>query len=159
MINTDINAKYMLQKARNDAHMTRLVASEKLFVSPDQIKRWEDTSLPTMPTSLDVSRMETVYNARNLWHRWMQATDEVYKDHYPYDIPEYPLALAIVNARHQASDVTALADVLERDAMDGHIDNQQLLATALHEIKEAREAMDEAYAMLKDELLKGGETK
>lgn len=138
--------------------MTRLVAGEKLFVSADVIKRWEDTSCTTMPTSLDVSRMETVYNARNLWHRWMQATDEVYKDHYPYEIPDYPLVMAIVNARHQQADISTLYEALERDAMDGHIDNWQLLARAYHEAQEAREALDEMIALLGDEMKKGGGT-
>lgn len=153
--NTDISAKYMLLKARNDAHMTRQEAGNALFVSPDVIKRWEDTGCKVMPTSLDVSRMETLYSSPNLWHRWMKATDEVYRDHYPYDIPDYPLLMAIVNARHQQTDLIGLYDLMERDAIDGHVDNRQLLAASLQEAMEAREALDEMIARLKDEQ-KGG---
>ena len=151
----DISAKHMLRKARDAANMSRLVASEALFVSTDVIKRWEDPTCTVMPSSLDVSRMEHIYNAPNLWHRWMQATDEVYRDHYPYDVPDYPLLMAIVNARHQQTDMIALYDCLERDAMYGHVDDRQLLATMLQEAMEAREALDEMISRLRDEQ-KGG---
>lgn len=151
----DISAKHMLRKARDEANMSRLVASESLFVSTDVIKRWEDPACTVMPSSLDVSRMETIYHAPNLWHRWMQATDEVYRDHYPYDVPDYPLLMAIVNARHQQTDMIGLYDRLERDAMDGHVDDRQLLATMLQEAMEDREALDEMISRLRDEQ-KGG---
>lgn len=151
----DISAKHMLRKARDAANLSRLVASEALFVSTDVIKRWEDPECTVMPSSLDVSRMEHIYNAPNLWHRWMQATDEVYRDHYPYDVPDYPLLMAIVHARHQQTDMIGLYDRLERDAMDGHVGDRQLLATMLQEAMEARQALDEMIARLKDEQ-KGG---
>ena len=63
--------------------------------------------------------------------------------------------MAIVNARHQQTDMIGLYDRLERDAMDGHVDDRQLLATMLQEAMEAREALDEMISRLRDEQ-KGG---
>ena len=44
----DISAKHMLRKARDAANLSRLVASEALFVSTDVIKRWEDPTCTVM---------------------------------------------------------------------------------------------------------------
>lgn len=140
--------KAALRKARETANLPRWKAAVELGVSEDTLKRWEDPAEKSAPTSADVNRMERVYDAPGMWYAWMYSNDEGFRDHFPAVQADHSQALAIVNIRHQVADVLALQDAMERDAMDGHIDDQQTKARYLRELDDVQAAI----AQLKDKV-------
>lgn len=113
-----------LRKAREDANLPRWKAAQELGTSEDTIKRWEDPTEKAMPTSADVNRMESVYNAPGLWYAWMYSSDEGFRDHMtpPSDIDLKASVLALL------AETTTLIDQQARimkDASDGRIDNEE----------------------------------
>lgn len=114
-------------------------------VSEDTLKRWEDPdpNVKTFPTSPDVSRMESVYHASGLWYAWMHSNDEGFRDHFPAIQTDYQLAMAFVNIRHQLADVMKLQDAMERDAMDGRIDDHEQKGKYLKELDDVQAAIAE----------------
>lgn len=130
-----------LRKAREAANLPRWKAAVELGVSEDTLKRWEDPSEKSAPASADVNRMERVYSVPGMWYAWMYSNDEGFRDHFPAQQADYGQALAIVNIRHQVADVLALQDAMERDAMDGRIDDQQTKAMYLRELDDVQAAI------------------
>jgi hypothetical protein len=142
-INTAECTKLDLRKAREAANLPRWKAAQELGTSEDTIKRWEDPLEKTMPTSADVSRMESVYRAPGLWYAWMHSNDEGFRDHFPAIQTDYQLAMAFVNIRHQLADVMSLQDAMERDAMDGRIDDQAQRDRYMKELDDVQAAIAE----------------
>lgn len=147
-INTAEYTKSDLRKARENANLPRWKASQELGVSEDTLKRWEDPTEKAVPTSADVNRMERVYDAPGLWYAWMYSNDEGFRDHFPAVQMDFGQAMAIVNLRHQVADVLALQDAMERDAMDGHIDDIKTKDRYLSELDDVQAAI----AQLKDKI-------
>lgn len=147
-INTAECTKTDLRKARESANFPRWRAAQELGVSEETIKRWEDPTLGTAPTSADVNRMERVYNAPGLWYSWMYSNDEGFRDHFPAVETDHGQALAIINIRHQMADVARLQESMERDAMDGRIDDPEAAAAYLAELDDVQAAI----AQVKDKL-------
>lgn len=134
-----------LKNARNAAKLPRWQAAQRLGVSEETVRRWE--SGETRPEPDDVWAMEKAYNADGLWHRWMRSTYDSYRDNWPETV-NHTLPLAVVDVRHQMNDVMALQDTIERDAMDGKIDNTAAAREWLKEAKELQAALAEAVAKL-----------
>lgn len=113
-----------LRKARESAGMTRLEASEKLGVSDGTLKRWEFGEVKPSPE--DVSRMEAVYNTPGLWYRWMWSNHDSFRDHLPA-LPEIDQSLLsqAIGLRYEMEDVQKVQSAVERDRLDGRIDDQR----------------------------------
>lgn len=115
-----------LRKARKEAGLTQLEASERLGVSEGTLKRWENCEKGQKPSSGDVSRMEEIYDAPGLWYLWMLWNDDGFRDHMP-ELPDIPpgVLAPVIGIRHEMADVQQLQNAVERDRLDGRIDDQR----------------------------------
>lgn len=75
-------------------------------------------------------------NHTTMWHDWMMSDCTSYARRCQ-EIKPYSLPSAIMAARHEFSDILALQDQVERDAVDGAIDDPALKSRYKKEIKEA----------------------
>ena len=156
MINTAECTKLELRKAREAANLPRWKAGQELGVSEDTLKRWEDPDANASPLSSDVSRMKRVYHAPGLWYSWMYSNDEGFRDHFPAVAVDHSQAMAIVNVRHQITDVLALQDKIERDAMDGRMDDAAACKAYLAELDDVQAAIAQAKERIKYQASKTG---
>lgn len=136
-----------LRAARKRAKMTQWQASQAIGVSESTMARWESGEV--IPDPEDVDALEVMYKAPGLWHRWMRSHYDSYRKRYPEDPANRDLPLAIVNVRHQLEDVRALQDAMERDAMDGRMDDPQMAARYQKELRELQAAAGEALEKMK----------
>lgn len=134
--------------ARNSAGMSREEASRELGVSSSTIRDWEDDKVRTNPGPDDVWNMEKLYGAPGLWRGWMQSHYDSYRENHPEETMDRSQLAAVVNVRHQLGDVLAMSETVERDAMDGRIDDEQMRRRYLKEIDEAEAALVEARRAL-----------
>lgn len=79
----------------------------------------------------------------------MQSHYDSYLENHPEETVDRSQLAAVVNVRHQLADVLAMSDGMERDAMDGRIDDEQLRRRYLRELEEAEAALVEARRALK----------
>lgn len=142
-------SKKDLLAARNHAGLSREEAGHELGVSSSTIRDWEDAGKTVKPGPDDVWNMERLYDAPGLWRGWMQSHYDSYRENHPEETVDRSQLAAVVNVRHQLADVLAMSDGMERDAMDGRIDDEQLRTRYLRELEEAEAALVEARRALK----------
>ncbi len=114
-----------LRSAREEAGLTIWQAAAALNVGETTLRRWEHGEV--IPQSADVSRMERLYRAPGLWHRWMRSNDDAYREHYPARTAEMVLPAAVANIRFSMADMQKTQEMAERDALDGQMDDKQTL--------------------------------
>lgn len=136
-----------LRKARETRKLTRWQLANLIGVSEDTLERWETGK--QMPTPDDVGHIEDALDARCelLWARWMYSNVESYRTRNARPQVSELLA-AVVSVKYELADVQALQDQLERDAIDGHIDDEDLRAKAMKEIDEAQTALARLRAQI-----------
>jgi len=129
-----------LRKARESRKLTRWQLANLIGVSEDTLERWETGK--QQPSPDDVGRIEDALDARAelIWARWMYSNVESYRERNP-EPHMSPLLEAVVSVKYELADVQALSGRLERDAIDGHIDDMDLRQQARKEIAEARAAL------------------
>lgn len=142
-------AQQILKAARVKAGLTQLQVAAMLSVSVDQVKRMEyGTWVPEMS---DVDLLEERLHEPGLFRRWARAQfPEISKHFGASDGRDYGLLGAIVNTKHQMNDVLALHERVERDALDGRIDDPILREKYERELQEARQAIDASLAKIKE---------
>lgn len=138
-----------LAAARKAAGLHQYQAAYQLHVSEDVLGAWERCERTPDPDI--VSDMEMLYKSPGLWHRWMRYQYKSYRDRYPEAVQDHSLALSLIAARHQMQDVALLQDAIERDAMDGKIDNHVQAQRYGKEIAEAIVALQNMLALLQKE--------
>lgn len=136
-----------LRKAREAAKMTRWQAGDALGVSESTVERWETGEVKPSPE--DVGRMEKAYRAPGLWYGWMYSNHDSFREHFPPAMPLGIVPVAVMNVRHQLSDVLAMQDEVERDALDGKLDDERLRENYKRELDEAMAAIQEAKERIK----------
>lgn len=140
-----------LQKAWKSHGFTQWQIAQELGVSEDTVKSWvrTDPERRITPHPDDVSRIEQVLHAgaEMIWYRWMYSNVESFRDHMP-EPKMNPLMESIVSAHYELADVQALRERLERDAIDGRIDDPQLRTQATKEIDEAQAALTRLRAQI-----------
>lgn len=114
-----------LRSAREAAGLTIWKAAAALNVGETTLRRWEHGEV--VPQSADVSRMEQLYRVPGLWHRWMRSNDDAYREHYPAKTIEMVLPAAVTNIRFRMTDMQEMQEAAERDALDGQMDDGQIL--------------------------------
>lgn len=136
-----------LRKAREARKLTRWQLSNLIGVSEDTLERWETGK--QMPTPDDVGHIEDALGARCelLWARWMYSNVESYRTRNARPQVSELLA-AVVSVKYEMADVQGLQEQLERDAIDGHIDDEDLRAKAMKEIEEAQTALARLRAQI-----------
>lgn len=102
--------------------MPRWKLGQMVGVSESTIERWE--SGDTEPSPDDVDTIGKVLNDPLLWHRWMHATYPSYRKRYPH-APTLELPVAVMRLGKGLDDVLALQDAIERDVMDGVLDDRR----------------------------------
>jgi transcriptional regulator with XRE-family HTH domain len=136
-----------LRKARESRKLTRWQLANKIGVSEDTVERWETGK--QSPTPDDVGHVENALDARAelLWARWMYSNVESYRERNARPQVSELLA-AVVSVKFELADVQNLEESLERDAIDGHIDDEELRAKAMKEIDEAQASLTRLRAQI-----------
>lgn len=122
-----------LRSCRELRDLTQWAAAQAIGISEYTLARWEKGE--SVPEPDDVWRLEKLYKTPGLWHRWMRAHYESYRAHYPEGM-NLALPGSVMNVRYQMMDVLALQDKLERDVLDGHIDDARTCDAYLRELDE-----------------------
>lgn len=135
----------LLKNARKSAGMTRPQVYQVTAISESVLDRWERGE--TIPDLESLDKLELLYRRPGLWQECLMHYYPSFRRHYP-EIVKLDTLPALVNNRHQLQDVLALNDAMERDAMDGKIDDAAVKARYLKECHEARAALTEAITKL-----------
>ena len=145
-----------LQKARKAHGFTQWQLAAGVHVSEDTVKRWESGKVK--PSLDDVSAIEHFLCAEGelLWLRWAYSNEESYRERHAAP-KSNGLLESLVTVRHELSDVQELTTAIERDAMDGSIDDRARLSRYLTEVREAQAALQQFVANA-SALLKGRDT-
>ena len=134
-----------LKKAREAQKIPRWKLAAAVNVSESTLERWE--SGETMPHPDEVDRIADALGEPLIWHRWMLSTYDSYRRRY-ISSEDYSLPVMAMKLRHEMDDVRALQDALERDAIDGYVDDEPLLNRAITELQQMIQAGSELLQRL-----------
>lgn len=138
-----------LRSAREARKIQRWRLANELGVSEDTVRRWEIGE--TQPTPDDVGNIERILDAPGLWHRWMLSNFESYRERYT-DIPVAGhLAASVIRMKYEVEDLIPYFKRLEKDAIDGHMDNDDLRREFPKEAHEAIAAIQQLLDIMKSE--------
>lgn len=135
-----------LRSCRELRELTQWAAAQAIGISEYTLARWEKGE--SYPDPDDVWRLEKLYKAPGLWHRWMRQRYASYREAYPEAL-DLSLPVSVVNLRHQMEDVLALQGRMERDALDGTVDDEAVKARYLAELDDLNAAVQEARRKLR----------
>jgi transcriptional regulator with XRE-family HTH domain len=127
-----------LENARSRKKIPRWKLATMLGVSESTIARWENGEVQPEPD--DVDRFASAVGDVMLWHRWMLNNYESYRKRY-FEAVDQSLPVSIARSRFEMEDVMRMHDRVERDALDGTIDDIQLKTAYTKEIKDAIAAL------------------
>ena len=125
-----------LQSARTRAEMTQWQAGNACGVSEHTIQRWESDSKDSQPKPDDVDRFAQAVGDPTLWHRWMISHYDSYRRRYIGGGNSAELSSLLSRLRLEMQDMQALYDSVERDALDGRIDDAPLKERCRKELQE-----------------------
>ena len=112
-----------LRKAREARNLSRWKLGELLGVSESTVERWETGE--TKPTPEDVDRLGEALSDSLMWHKWMLSNCESYRKRY-IGCEDLALLGSVVRNRYALNGVTEMQDAIERDVMDGRLDDKAL---------------------------------
>lgn len=130
---------FELKKARISAKVTLMVVAERCFTSDRTVARWEDGEVAPSPDDLD--RYSEAVGDPHLWHRMMRRLHDSYARHYPEKPVDNELPVSLLRSRYEMEDVLALHAEIERDSIDGKVDDPQLKERYRREANEAIDAI------------------
>ena len=114
----------LLREAREKAGLSQKQLAMRLeCISESTVKRWEYGE--SRPESADIERIGEIVGDPTLWHRWMEATDEAYAKRYSVQ-EKLDMPSSIVKVRHAMADIEKLQDAIERDALDGRLEDERM---------------------------------
>lgn len=144
----DKTAQELIREARQRHGLTQYQMAAMLCVSVEQIKRYEYGTV--IPEISDMDRMEEALREPGFFRRWARAQYPEIRKHFG-ETDDTPTGLmgAIVNTRHSMGDVLAIQEHVERDAVDGRIDDDALRARYQQELIEVREAIEASLEALR----------
>lgn len=138
----------MLRAARKAAGMSQTQVYLATRISESNLQRWEiEDSKPNME---DLYKLELLYHAPGLWEEFLRATSPAYAAHHPVAAVDRSLLAQVVSVGHEADDVQALQDRVERDLVDGRIDRPQEWHEYLKQMRELNAAT--GAVLLKSEM-------
>lgn len=135
-----------LRRARESHKMPRWQLAQEIGVSEETLKRWEYGD--QMPEPDDVGAIERALGERSIWHQWMMSHYDSYRERYS-QAPAYGLTSAVIRTRYELNDVMTLQERVERDAVDGRLDDPALKAEYIQQLKEAQAAIIQTLEELK----------
>lgn len=115
-----------------------------LNYSADVIGDWE--SGQTRPDPDIVDKLEKLYKRPGLWHRFMRHYYDSYRRRYEESPENTALAVSMMDAKYQLSDVMDRQEKTIRDVLDGKIDDKAGFAAYIKEAKEAYTALGKVLA-------------
>ena len=145
-----MTAQEILREARKRHGLTQIQMGMMLCMSVEQVKRIEYGAV--VPEFSDVDRMEEGLPEPGLFRRWARAQyPEIVK--YFGEADDAPVGLmgSIVNTRHSLGDVLRLQERVERDAIDGRIDDMALRQAYREELEDARDAIEASLDALRED--------
>lgn len=117
------NGHVILREARDKVGMSRDKLAYQVGTSRSNIQRWEcGDSIPTLD---DVDRIGEILGDNTLWHRWMLEQEPSYAKRYT-GAECLTLPVSVMSVRLALADVLDYQEAMERDALDGKLDNEQL---------------------------------
>lgn len=125
--------------------MTRPQVYQVTGISESVLERWERGE--TVPDLESLDKLELLYRSPGLWQECLMLYYPSFRRHFP-EMVKLDTMTALVNNRHQLQDVLALNDAMERDALDGRIDNESTKARYIKESQEAIAALTETINRL-----------
>lgn len=115
------NAGDILRSARKAAGMSQTQVYMATRISESNLQRWEAGD--SKPNLEDLYKLELLYHEPGLWSRYLLATSPAYAAHHPA-APVIRDSLAhVVGIGKQTEDMQQLQDAVERDLVDGRIDD------------------------------------
>ena len=138
----------LLKNARKSAGMTRQQGYQVTAISESVLDRWERGE--TVPDLESLDKLELLYHAPGLWEEFLRATSPAYAAHHPVAAVDRSLLAQVVSVGHEADDVQALQDRVERDLVDGRIDRPQEWHEYLRQMRELNAAT--GAVLLKSEM-------
>lgn len=122
-----------LKSAREAQKMPRWKLATLVNVSESTIERWE--SGESQPHPDEVDRIASALSDPTIWHRWMLSNYDSYRRRY-INSANLDLPVSLMSIRQKVSDVMELQDRIERDSLDGHIDDDKLREAYTKKIRE-----------------------
>lgn len=135
----------LIKNARKSAGMTRPQVYQVTAISESVLERWERGE--TVPDLESLDKLELLYRSPGLWQECLMLYYPSFRRHFPQMVRLDTLP-ALVNNRHQLQDVLDLNEKMERDALDGKIDDAATKAQYIKECQEARAALTETITRL-----------
>lgn len=135
----------LMKNARKSAGMTRPQVYQVTGISESVLDRWERGE--TFPDIESLDKLELLYRSPGLWQECLALQYPSFRRHYP-EMVKLDTMSALVNNRHQLQDVLTPHDAMERDALDGTIDDEALKARYIKESQEAIAALTETINRL-----------
>lgn len=134
-----------LRKAREARNLSRWKLGELLGVSESTVERWETGE--TRPTPEDVDRLGEALSDPLMWHKWMLSNCESYRKRY-IGCEDLALLGSVVRNRYALNGVTEMQEAIERDVMDGHLDDKALGDRYAQAIRAAIAALGDTLARI-----------
>lgn len=135
-----------LRRARESHKMPRWQLAQTIGISEETLKRWEYGE--QIPEPDDVGAIERALGERSIWHQWMMSHYDSYRERYS-SVPSYGLTAAVIRTRFELKDVIDLQEQVERDVIDGKLDDEQLKSRYRQQLKEAQAAIIQTLEELK----------
>lgn len=134
-----------LKSARMAAGITQWQMAQRVHMSESSVVRIE--SGEKQPSPDEVDSIADALGDPSIWHQWMISHFDSYRRRYLHTKP-LDLPVSLMRTKQELTDVLALQERIERDSIDGHIDDGALKAKYITEIKEAMGAMADCLQKL-----------
>lgn len=128
----------LLRAARKAAGMTQTQVYIATRVSESNLQRWEVGE--SRPNLEDLYKLELLYHAPGLWSRYLLATSPAYAAHHPAAPADRTQLAQVVAIGKEAADLQGLQDTVERDLLDGTVDDAPGWLAYMAEVRAANAA-------------------
>ena len=139
-----------LRKARDARNLSRRKLGELIGASESTVERWEKGE--SKPTPEDVDRLGEALSEPLMWHNLMLSIYESYRKRY-IGCDDLALLGSVVRNRYTLNGVVEMQEAIERDVMDGRLDDKALGDRYAQAIRAAIAALGDTLARI------GGTTK
>ena len=140
-----METKKIIAELRLKKGMSQDELAEKVFVTRQAVSRWETGE--TKPTPEDVDRLGEALSDPLMWHKWMLSNCESYRKRY-IGCEDLALLGSVVRNRYALNGVTEMQDAIERDVMDGRLDDKALGDRYAQAIRAAIAALGDTLARI-----------
>lgn len=134
-----------MRKARDAKGLPRWKLGEMVGVSESTVERWE--SGETVPTPEDVDRIGEALGEPTMWHKWMLSHYDSYRRRY-IGCTDLALPVSVMRNRYMMEDVARIQGQVERDVMDGKLDDEALATQYTESLKKLIASLSDTLARI-----------